>query len=145
MARRKPEFRMITHGIYTKWISESKDLPSFQEQTTQIPARVDIEFGFIVSIKNAKNESLQYCIDHPGIRDSDGKVRAPFEGIVYVKSNDWQFYLGDTIWEPIADKLGDWRMTLEHDGKVIADKTFHVSEGSYEENQSTKKDSPLSP
>jgi len=50
----------------------------------------------------------------------------PFEGNVYVKDNDWSFYLGDTVWEPIEDKIGDWRMTLSLAGKVIADKTFKL-------------------
>jgi hypothetical protein len=50
----------------------------------------------------------------------------PFEGIVYIKDNDWSFYLGDTVWEPIEDKIGDWRMTLSLAGKVIADKTFNL-------------------
>jgi len=34
--------------------------------------------------------------------------------------------LGDTVWEPIEDKIGDWRMTLSLAGKVIADKTFNL-------------------
>ncbi|MDA7915534.1 DUF3859 domain-containing protein, partial [bacterium] len=45
---------------------------------------------------------------------------------VYIKTNDWDFYLGDTVWEPMHDKLGNWRMTLELDGKVVADKTFEL-------------------
>jgi hypothetical protein len=51
----------------------------------------------------------------------------PFEGNVYVKDNDWSFYLGDTVWEPIEDKIGNWRMTLSLAGKVIADKTFNLT------------------
>jgi hypothetical protein len=101
-------------------------LPDVQEFTTRIPAEVDIEFGFVVNIKGAKNLQLEYCIDHPGILDSDGNRRDPFDGAVYVKSNDWNFYLGDTIWEPIEDKLGIWRMTLELDGMIIAEKSFEV-------------------
>ena len=96
------------------------------EATTNVPARIDIEFGFVVNIKGAKNQELHFCIDHPGILDAQGRRRDPFDGSVYVKTNDWNFYLGDTIWDPIEDKLGDWRMTLELDGKLIAQKTFHV-------------------
>jgi hypothetical protein len=40
--------------------------------------------------------------------------------------NDWNFYLGDTIWEPVADKLGTWRMTVESNGKIVADKSFEL-------------------
>ncbi len=127
MARRKPEVKLRSYGVYRKWESESKELPQLVDVTTQVPAEIDIEFGFIVNIKRAKNEELAYCIDHPGILDASGQRRQAFDGTVYVKSNDWHFYLGDTIWAPIEDKLGDWRMTLELSGKLIADKTFHVS------------------
>ena len=126
MPKRKPEIRIRSYGIYDRWDSDSKELPRIAEFTTRVPAKIDIEFGFVVNIKGAKNQELDYCIDHPGILDADGKRRAPFDGTVYVRSNDWDFYLGDTIWEPIADKLGSWRMTLELEGKVIADKTFEV-------------------
>ena len=126
MAKKKIEVRMQTYGIHSKWESSSKHLPRLVEATTRIPTRVDIEFGFVVNIKGAKNQQLDFCIDHPGILDANGERRDPFDGTVYVKANDWNFYLGDTVWEPIADKLGDWRMRLQLDGKVIAEKTFHL-------------------
>lgn len=126
MAKRKPEVRMRTYGIYTKWDSESKDLPRISEVTTRVPAEIDIEFGFVVHVKGGKNQELYYCIDHPGILDSNGQRRAPFDGTVYVKTNDWDFYLGDTIWEPIDDKLGHWNMWLELDGTVVAEKMFEL-------------------
>ncbi len=127
MAKRKAEVAMRTFGIYSKWDSEAKDLPQIVEVTTSVPAQIDIEFGFVVNVKNAKNQLIHYCIDHPGIRDASGARRKPFTGDVYVKTNDWNFYLGDTIWEPIDDKLGPWRMFLEMDGKTIAEKTFDVT------------------
>ena len=108
MVKRKPEIRMRTYGIYTKWDSESKELPKIREITTRVPADLHIEFGFIIQVKGAKNQELYYCIDHPGILDSEGRRREPFDGTVYVKSNEWDFYLGDTIWEPIQDKIGNW-------------------------------------
>ena len=126
MPKRKPEIRIRSYGIYDRWDSEAKELPRIAEFTTRVPAQIDIEFGMVVNIKGAKNRSLVYCIDHPGILDADGRRRAPFDGDVYVRTNDWDFYLGDTIWAPIDDKIGPWRMTLELDGKAIADKTFDV-------------------
>ena len=77
-------------------------------------------------MKGAKNQELYYCIDHPGILDSEGRRREPFDGTVYVKSNEWDFYLGDTIWEPIQDKIGNWHMWLELNGAKVAEKTFEV-------------------
>ena len=126
LAKKKIETRMRTFGIHSKWDGESKELPRFIRSTTTIPARVDVEFGFIVNIKGAKNQELFFCIDHPGIKDEQGKTRAPFDGSVYVKTNDWNFYLGDTVWDPIEDKLGPWQMWLEIDGNIIAEKTFEV-------------------
>ena len=126
MAKRKPQIRIRSYGIYTQWESGSRDLPKISEFTMDVPAIVDIEFGLVVNIQGAKNQELEYCIYHPGIIDKNGNVREPFDGVVYVKTNDWNFYLGDTIWEPLEDKLGDWRMTLEMDNKLIAEKTFCV-------------------
>jgi hypothetical protein len=126
MPKRKPEIRIRSYGIYDGWDSESKDLPKIAEFTTDVPAVIDIEFGMVVNIKGAKNQLLIYCIDHPGILGSDGKPRSPFDGEVHIRSNDWNFYLGDTIWPPIADKLGPWRMTLQLNGEIIAEKTFSV-------------------
>ncbi len=126
MPKRNPEIRVKSFGIYSTWDSKAKDLPKISEFTTKVPADIDVEFGFVVNVKWAKNQELDYCIDHPGILDAEGERRAPFDGTVFVKSNDWDFYLGDTIWEPIEDKLGQWRMWLELNGKVIADKTFEL-------------------
>lgn len=103
--------------------------------TTRVPARVDIEFGFVVNIRRAKNRPIAYCIDHPGILDDEGRRRPPFEGTVYVETNDWDFFLGDTIWEPIADKLGTWQLSLKLDGLVIAEKSFEICSDSSEFDQ----------
>lgn len=126
MAKRKPEIRMRSYGIYTKWDSASKELPQICDITTRVPAEIDIEFGFVIQLKNAKNKELYFCIDHPGILDSEGRRREPFDGTVYVKTNEWDFYLGDTIWEPISDKLGCWRMWVELEDTVVAEKTFEL-------------------
>ena len=117
---------MRTWGIYSQWDSGSKQLPKIVQVTTRVPAEVDIEFGFVVNVKGAKNQELEYCIDHPGILDDAGNRRAPFTGIVYVKTNDWDFFLGDTIWNPVDDKLGEWRLTLEMNGTPMAEKSFEV-------------------
>lgn len=117
---------MKSYGIYSQWDSEKKQLPKIAEFTTRVPATLNVEFGFVVNIKGAKNKELTYCIDHPGILDAEGNRRGPFDGIVFVKTNDWDFYLGDTVWEPIGDKLGAWHLWLELDGKRIVEKTFDL-------------------
>ena len=126
MAKSKPQITLQSFGIYSHWDKASKSLPQITQFTTQVTADLDVEFGLIVNIKKAKGEKLHYCIYHPGIIDAYGEVMLPFEGTVYVKDNDWSFYLGDTVWDPIEDKIGDWRMTLSLAGKVIADKTFNL-------------------
>lgn len=126
MARPEPVVEMLTFGIHSKWDAEDKALPKIKTFTLDIPLELDIEFGFIVNIKRAKNQKVRYCIYHPDIPGKDGEPMAPFDGEEYVRSNDWDFYLGDTLWEPLEDKAGEWRMTLELNGSIIADKTFTV-------------------
>lgn len=126
MAKQKPEVSIRSYGIYTQWDEAAKELPRITEFTTRVYAKVDVEFGMIVNIKRAKNQKLWYCIYHPGISDAEGATRPPFDGEVYVKTADWDFFLGDTIWEPIEDKLGEWRLVIELDGKKVAEQTFEV-------------------
>ncbi len=126
MAKRSPVVEMTSYGIYTTWDSKSKDLPKIQEFTTQVYAEVDVEFGFIVNIKKAKGQKIRYCIYHPDITTDDGEVMEPFDGEEHINSNDWDFYLGDTIWLPIENKLGPWRMEIELNGRVVAEKTFQL-------------------
>ncbi|TWU59991.1 hypothetical protein Poly51_02640 [Rubripirellula tenax] len=126
MAKRKPEIKMRSFGIYADWDPDTKELPRFLNATTRVEAKVGVEFGFIINAKNCKNLELDFCIDHPGILDADGKRREPFDGSVYVKSNDWNFYLGDTIWEPVADKIGLWCLFLSMGDTIVAQKTFDL-------------------
>lgn len=126
MAKLKPDFKLRTFGIYTQWDSQSKDLPAIVEVTDRIPAVVDVEFGFVINVRKGRTARLEYRIDHPGILDDSGRRRPPFTGFVHVKTSDWDFFLGDTIWTPIDDKLGDWHLSISWDGSVVAEKTFCV-------------------
>ena len=126
MAKPKITWEIETYGIYTGWDKESKKLPQVVKHTQTIPARIGIEFGYILSIKKAKGKKLSFCIDHPSFCDEWGNVMPPFTGEVYVRANQWEFFLGDTIWEPVHDKVGDWRLTISMDGQILSDKTFQV-------------------
>lgn len=119
---------MLSFGVYTGWDERSKELPKLLEATTSVPLREGIEFGFIVRVSKAKNEQLHYRIEHPDIPDDNGEPMPPFEGDVFVRTNQWDFYLGDTVWLPLNDKAGHWRMVLERKGTVVAEKTFIVEE-----------------
>jgi hypothetical protein len=126
MAKQKPIIKMQTYGIHSHWDAKSKALPKIKQFTTDIPAEIDIEFGFIINIKKARGSKIRYCIDHPGLVDEHGNLRAAFTGEVHVTNNDWDFYLGDTIWAPISGKCGPWKMSIELGNNVIAEKTFNV-------------------
>lgn len=128
MVKQKPQIEVVSYGVYRHWDAKSKTLPKIQQFTLVVPAQLDIEFGFIVNIKKAKNSKIRYCIYHPDIPDDNGEPMPPFDGEEYVRSNDWDFYLGDTLWDPIENKVGDWRMTIELNGEVIVEKTFSIEE-----------------
>lgn len=122
----KAKFTISSYGIYQSWDEMAKQLPIIKDFTTKIPAQLDIEFGFILQVLKGKGLKLVYTIYHPDIPDKRGEIMEPFTGEVYVRNNDWEFYLGDALWLPIEDKIGDWRMVIELNGKVIAEKTFSV-------------------
>tara|TARA_R110002033_G_scaffold132764_2_gene172519 strand:- start:4160 stop:4555 length:396 start_codon:yes stop_codon:yes gene_type:complete len=126
LSKLKADVSIIYSGIFSQWDNSSDELPRLLQATVHVPGLIDTEFGFITRIKKAKNQILTYCIYHPDIPDDDGNIRPPFEGEVFIKENDWRFYLGDCIWAPVNNKLGNWRMTLTLNGKIIADKTFKV-------------------
>ncbi|CAH0540312.1 DUF3859 domain-containing protein [Vibrio marisflavi] len=131
MAKRSPIVEILSYGIYSTWDSKSKDLPKVQDFTQTVPADEDIEFGFIVNIKKAKGAKIYYCIQHPGVLSKKGQVLAPFDGEEHINSNDWDFYLGDTIQlhhpiDGLESNLGEWHMYIELNGKVIAEKKFNV-------------------
>lgn len=131
MAKRTPIVEMTSYGIFQGWDSKSKNLPKIQQFTTKIPADEDVEFGFVVNIKKAKGEVIAFCIEHPGVLGKKGQILEPFTGDMHVGSNDWDFYLGDTIQllDPIngyESNLGKWRMTISIGGRIVADKTFEL-------------------
>ena len=128
MAKSKPVVDLDSYGIYETWDPDNKALPRFLRFTQEVDAELDIEFGLIVNIRRAKGQKIRYCIYHPDIPDEDGIPMAPFDGEEYIRSNDWQFYLGDTLWAPLHNKLGNWRMTIELQGQIVADKTFTILE-----------------
>ena len=127
MAKFKPTFTIESYGIYEMWEGNSKTLPKISKVTCLIPAEIDIEFGLTIRVKKGKGICLNWCIKHPGITNKHGQSMPAFEGEEYVRNNDWVFYLGDTIWAPINDKVGSWFMYLSYNNKVIAEKLFEVT------------------
>jgi hypothetical protein len=126
MAKKKPEVQMHSHGQYDGWDRESRELPNLVRITTEIKAELDVEFGYILRIRNARNSKITFCIDHPPFKNSSGNIAPSFKGELYVKTNDFRFFLGDTIWEPVADKRGAWQLTTWLDGVKVASKTLQL-------------------
>lgn len=124
MAKRKPEIELYSYGLYENW--NRKDIPKLLEITDTVKVELDIEFGMVIKIKKAKGMKLEWMIDHPGVKDAKGNTRPAFEGVDYINGNTWEFFLGDTIWEPIEDKVGPWRLVCRIDNKIVADKTIYV-------------------
>ena len=88
-----------------------------------VPAKLQQEF---VRIRKARGKWLRFCIAHPGIPDEDGQVMPPFEGRERIKSNDYQFFLGDCIWEPTHNKVGRWQLSTWIEDELVADQKFMV-------------------
>ncbi|TCO04989.1 DUF3859 domain-containing protein [Natronoflexus pectinivorans] len=126
MPKKKPVIELYSYGIYAPWDRESKQIPKLLQITTDIPVEPEIEFGYVLKIKKAKGSSITFIMNHPPFRDDEGNVSPPFEGSEFVNSNDWSFFLGDTVWPPYEDKAGIWELITFLDGEEIARKTFKL-------------------
>ncbi len=124
--RKRPKIELYSYGIYSSWDRDSRELPKLKQITTHIPITPEVEFGYVLKIKGGKGEVLEFVIDHPPFPDKDGNIAAPFAGEVIINSNDWEFFLGDTVWEPYEDKGGNWELTTRLQGKEIARKVFRL-------------------
>ena len=128
MAKKKIDSELYSYGIYSHWDRGSKALPKLQKITTEIPLELDIEFGYVVKLKGAKGKRIQFRIDHPPFPDENGHSAEPFTGEYFVNSNDYEFFLGDTIWEPIHNKKGEWKLTTWLDDKILYQKSLFVKQ-----------------
>lgn len=120
------EIEIISYGEYASWDRESEALPKFKECKLAIEAKVGVEFGMIVEIRKAKGRYLDFEIDHPPFTDDQGNIVDPFRDTFRVKHNPFRFFLGDTVWEPVEDKLGDWKLSILFDEKVLVTKTIQL-------------------
>jgi hypothetical protein len=126
MAKRKAEIKMVSYGEYSKWDRESKKIPKILHFTTEIQAKAGTEFGYVLHIRNGKGKTIEFYIEHPPFKGTNNKIEPPFTGIEYIKTNDFEFYIGDCIWEPIDDKFGKWEISTFYDGNEVARKTFRI-------------------
>ncbi len=120
----QPKVEIVSYGKYSKWDRESHDLPELIDLTEKVKAEIGVEFGMIVEIFKAKGRYLDFRIDHPPFKDRNGNIEPSFEGSYQIRNNPYSFFLGDTIWEPVEDKRGQWTMTVFMDGVELASKTI---------------------
>lgn len=126
MGKRKFDITLYSYGEYSTWDRNSKALPKILNISDTVEAEIGTEFGYVLKIKKAKGLKLNFRIIHPPFNDEFGIPADDFTGEVYINSNDYEFFLGDCIWEPLDEKLGNWRLLTELEGQVIADKTLHL-------------------
>jgi hypothetical protein len=126
MPRKKPQIELYSYGIYSPWDKSSHHLPKLKKITTEIPVTPDVEFGYVLKIKGGKGEVLEFEINHPSFPDKNGNPAPPFMGKVVINSNDWSFFLGDTVWEPYHEKAGQWLLITQLQNKEIARKKFNL-------------------
>ncbi len=126
MKRSVFSWKLESFGRYTAWNRDAKALPDLLEITDTIVASEGVEFGYVLNIFKAKGKKLTFSIEHPPFLNEAGEVTPAFTGEVYVRSNNWEFFLGDTLWLPLEDKLGSWRLITTIDDQILADKQFEI-------------------
>ena len=125
-SRKKFDIAVESFGLYTKWDRNSKQLPDIVEFTDTIPAVTENEFGMIVHIRKGKGIKLYFLINHPPFKNKQGKTEPDFTGEHIVSSNDYRFFIGDNIWEPVEDKKGEWVVSLFFKDQLIARQKFSI-------------------
>jgi len=126
MPKQKPDVKIESYGLYRPLEKKGKALPKLVRFTEEIPCELGVEFGYILHIRNARGLKLAFQIDHPPFL-RDGEIDLPFSGTEHIPLNDWKFFLGDTTWEPIEDKAGEWRIRTWIDGDLVADRTLTLT------------------
>lgn len=121
-----PKVEILSYGEYSRWDRESRELPELVEMTEEIKARLDLEFGMLLEIRGAKGRYLSFRIEHPPFRDKSGAIVPPFEGNYQVKSSPFRFFLGDSLWEPLEDKKGQWTLNVSFDEAIVATKSLTI-------------------
>ena len=125
-SKKHPKIKIESYGRYSSWDRSSRALPKILEFTNTILSEEGNEFGMVLHITGGKGSKLNYRIIHPPFKDEKGKIEPDFTGTYLVNTNDYKFYIGDCIWLPVEDKVGDWIVEVEFEGKVVAAKRFEV-------------------
>ena len=127
------ELARMSRSLALGVLSESRDVNIHEYRTADLRSQIGLVSQETMLFDDTIYENIRFgnfsadrATVEAAARQAQGNRRASFNGFVYVKANDWDFYLGDTIWEPIHDKLGPWRMTVQLDQVTVAEKTFNL-------------------
>lgn len=126
MPRRIPKISIANYGRYSTWDKRSRELPKLIKYTSTIEAVDGNEFGIIIDVDNLKGKVLNFIIKHPPILDDDGNLLPYFKGDLHVKTNHTQFFVGDGIWLPIENKLGEWEVVILYEKKEVVSQKFMI-------------------
>lgn len=130
MARKRPDVKELSYGLYERFDADARELPKLDRFTTVVPLRAGQEFGYVLKILHGRGLRIDFEIDHPRVPGADGAVMEPFRGEEFVRTSDFDFFLGDALWEPegepLAAMVGEWTLTTRLDGKRVARRTFEV-------------------
>lgn len=126
MARKRPQVDEVSYGLYDRFDPSGKGLPRVVEFTTAVPPEVGREFGYVLKIRGGRGLTIEFEIDHPRVPDADGAVMEPFRGREFVRSSEFEFFLGDALWGPVEWMVGEWRLTTWLEGKRVHRRTFEV-------------------
>ena len=124
-ARKQLRLTVRSYGLYEAWTSGQKHLPILQQFTNLIPATIGIEFGMIVNIQHGRGHKLDWKMEHPPfVNQQTGRVEPAFHGQEHIPNNNYDFFLGDTVWQPWQDKCGPWTLTISHRKQQLAQHSF---------------------
>ncbi|MCH2174188.1 MAG: DUF3859 domain-containing protein [Lentisphaeria bacterium] len=126
MPKKKIEVEYYSFGIYDGWEPDSDQIPQIVKHTTKIPAQLGLEFGYVIDIHGARGQWLDFQIDHPPFKNEKGNIAPSFKGKEYISSAEYRFFVGDTFWEPIQDKVGKWTLSCWIQKQLVAQKTFQI-------------------
>ena len=91
MAKRQVQVRELSYGVYDAF--DGKNVPRIQQFGDRIPAQVGVEFGMVLQVNGTRGDRLAYRIDHPRIRDDNGKDMPAFTG-EWILVGPQQIFLG---------------------------------------------------
>ncbi len=130
MARKRPKVSVVSYGLYERFDATARELPKLDRFSTAVPLRLGQEFGYVLNIKHGRGLKIDFEIAHPRVPDRAGVVMTPFRGDQFVRTSDFDFFLGDALWEPLDAMVGEWTLTTRLDGREVARRTFEVLDGS---------------